>query len=441
MKPPIFQHRRRASVLIVVMILCLALVALTLVFGHNMLIAYRGADNSLAGQQAGQAIEGAARYGEYLMTQVTRPGGMPDPDTFEAESLPVGEATLWLIGQPTSTATADQPAFGIVDEASKLNLNTATADMLMGLPGMTSDLASAIVTWRSAASGSTGTIVLSASTGKAARFETPEEVALVTGTGNAILFGADPNLNHILDPTESGTSARTFTSGAASLDRIDSGLLEYVTVYSREPNTMSDGTSARINVSSATTSGTLSSLLTSAFGSSRSAEIMQRVRASGTNSSVLAFYIHSGMSETEFEQIASSLTTRSGTYLTGLVNANTASATVLACIPGIDSDKASALVAAREQYSTPPASLAWVVPVLGEESAFKAGPYLTANSYQWSIDAAAAGRNGRGYRRVRFVLDNSTGTPRIVYRRDLSALGWALGTTVRDTLLSQKATP
>lgn len=441
MRPPFFQQSRRASVLIVVMILCLGLVALTVVFGHNMLIAYQSADNDLAGQQAEQALEGAARYGEYLMGQVTRPGGMPDPYSFQADNLPIGDATFWFLGEPKTTDAIDQPAFGIVDEASKLNLNTATADMLMGLPGMTADLATAIVTWRSAAGSTSSSVVLTASTGKAASFETPEEVTLVTGTDNALLTGADPNLNHILDPAESGSASRTLTTGAASVSRIDSGLLEYVTVFSREPNTLSGGTTARVNVTTIPSPPALSTLLADTFGAARSTEILQKVRASGTCNSVLAFYIRGGLTEVEFEQIAPSLTAKGGSYVTGLVNANTASATVLACIPGIEPDKATALVSAREQLATPPASLAWVVPILGEENALKAGPYLTANSYQWSIDAAAVGRNGRGYRRIRFVLDNSTGTPRIVYRRNLSPLGWALGSTVRDTLLSQKATP
>lgn len=421
------------------MVLCIGLVGLTLVFGNTMLMAYRSADNSLAGQQAEQAIEGAARYAEYLMTQVDRPGAVANPDNFQSNALPIGDATLWFLGEPLSTDPIDQPAFGLVDEASKLNLNTATADMLMGLPGMTSDLASAIVTWRSASSGTSAGIVLSSSNGKGATFESPDELALVTGTDTSLLYGCDPNLNHVLDLAESGSAARTFTTSAAA-SRIDSGFLEYVTVFSREPNTMTDGTTPRVRVTG-TASTALSTLLSTTFGASRATEMLQKVRTSGTTNSVLGFYIHSGMTEAEFGQIASSLTAKSGAYVSGLVNVNTASATVLACLPGMDTDKAAALVAAREQLSTPPSNLAWVVPILGEESALKAGPYLTANSYQWSVDAAAVGRNGRGYRRVRFVLDNSTGTPRIVYRRNLSSLGWALGSAVRDTLLSQKATP
>jgi hypothetical protein len=38
---------------------------------------------------------------------------------------------------------------------------------------------------------------------------------------------------------------------------------------------------------------------------------------------------------------------------------------------------------------------------------------------------------------VKFIFDISDGTPRIVYRQDLSRLGWALGEKARETLLAQ----
>ncbi len=433
---PLSLSSSKGSVLIVVMVVCLGLVGLTLVFGNAMGMAYRGADNSLAGQQAEQAIEGAARYAEYLMTQVAQPGAMPDPALFQSDTLPVGDATFWFIGVPKTADPIDQPAFGLVDEASKLNLNTASSAMLEELPGMTPDLAAAIVAWRrSSTSDSEGTISSTAPV-KNAPFESVEELALITGTDSTLLYGQDLNLNHVIDANESDSS-NGFSSGSSG-SRIDSGFLEYLTVFSREPNTMTDGTSARVNVTQQPPSTALTNLLTKTFDASRAREIEIKIRAAGAINSVLQFYIRSGMTEAEFEKIGPSLTAKSGEYVTGLVNVNTASATVLACLPGIGPDKAPTLVATREAQNTPATNLAWVVPILGEADAIKAGPYLTVNSYQLSVDAAAVGRNGRGYRRTRFVIDNSTGTPRIVYRRNLAPLGWALGSEVREMLATKK---
>ena len=71
-------------------------------------------------------------------------------------------------------------------------------------------------------------------------------------------------------------------------------------------------------------------------------------------------------------------------------------------------------------------------------SARAAGPWLTVHSYQFTADIAAVGHHGRGYRRVRFVFDTSSGTPRIVFRQDLSHMGWALGRQTRERILLAK---
>ena len=59
-----------------------------------------------------------------------------------------------------------------------------------------------------------------------------DELRLVAGATMDILLGEDVNRNGILDPNETDEDR----DGVA-----DPGLLEYVTVSSREPNTRSDG--------------------------------------------------------------------------------------------------------------------------------------------------------------------------------------------------------
>jgi len=39
------------------------------------------------------------------------------------------------------------------------------------------------------------------------------------------------------------------------------------------------------------------------------------------------------------------------------------------------------------------------------------------------------------------VIDKSSGTPKIVYRRNLTPLGWALGGEVREQLAEKQETP
>ena len=73
---------------------------------------------------------------------------------------------------------------------------------------------------------------------KSAPFETTDELRLVAGTDLDLLAGEDVNRNGILDPNEVDEDRN---------GQLDPGILAYTTVYSREPNTRSDG-SARVNV-------------------------------------------------------------------------------------------------------------------------------------------------------------------------------------------------
>src|SRR5437870_4695674 len=103
MKHPAFQSNR-GSVLIVVLIICLGLVSLTLIFGHSMLMSYRGADNDTSGRQAEEAIEGAARYAQYVLSTGTA-GVFPDRASYQSEAVPVGDAQFWFIGRPGDNDT------------------------------------------------------------------------------------------------------------------------------------------------------------------------------------------------------------------------------------------------------------------------------------------------------------------------------------------------
>jgi type II secretory pathway component PulK len=143
--------------------------------------------------------------------------------------------------------------------------------------------------------------------------------------------------------------------------------------------------------------------------------------------SPLQLYRESGMSLEEFAQIEGALTTTTNAYIEGRVNVNTASATVLACLPGLSEapDLAQALVDYREMNPGQLTSIAWVVEALAARDC------ITTRSYQFTADVAAVGAYGRGYRRTRFVFDTSSGTAQIVHRQDLTHLGWALGQETR----------
>jgi len=151
------------------------------------------------------------------------------------------------------------------------------------------------------------------------------------------------------------------------------------------------------------------------------------------------------MTADEFARIANSLTVATGSYIEGRININTASAAVLASLPGISDnpDLAQTLVNYRQTNPDKLTSIGWIDDAISQSNsgflgALEAGDYITTQSYQFGADIAALGPHGRGYRRVRFVFDSSSGVPKILYRQELTHLGWALGKEVRQAWLFAK---
>ncbi|MGD0207165.1 MAG: hypothetical protein ABSC89_06130 [Verrucomicrobiota bacterium] len=444
------------SVLILVLWISIGLVAIALYFANSMTFELRASDNRATGIAAEQAIEGAARYVGYVLSNFATNGAVPNNTQFSCEAVPVGDAHFWLIGRDPAGTLSTEPYFGLVDEASKLNLNRAGTNALSYLPNMTLDFASAIVDWRNT-NGSGAYSLNYSSLGYADKnslFETVDELRLVYGATVDLLVGEDVNRNGVLDINEKDLNGN---------GTLDPGLFEYVTVYSRQPDFHSDGTMLT-NVNSR---GTLRSLLQSTFGSARATQIMTRLgftSGSGgggggggatapTFNNLLRFYLVSGMTSAEFGQVAYGITDTTNLYTNGLLNINTAGAPVMEALfmgLGIDQDTAQSaaqtLVTYRQQNPNNLNAISWIVDALGSNNAvvqaLRNAPrdYITTQSFQFTADIAAVGPFGRGYRRVKFVFDISEGAPKIIYRQDLSRLGWALGEKARTTWVT-KETP
>lgn len=433
-------HPDRGAVLIIVLWVVFGLVALTLYFAQSMSAEMRTADNRLNNAAAREAVEGGARYVTHVLSTYVTRGRAPLSTDYSPEELPVGDATCWLIGRDANLDPTAQPVFGLVDEGGKLNLNTATREMLEALPGMTPEFAAAIIDWRDAntqpsTNGAEDEVYARLDpprTAKNAPFESADELRLVYGSTLDLLLGEDTNRNGALDDNENDSDR------AAPLDDGDGqlrpGLLDYVTVYSRRPNTRADG-SQRINVTAADQRTRLFQLLQQKFGDSR-AEAIGAALGPGDVRSVAEFMIRGRFTADEFDQIESDLTAATGRTVAGLVNVNTAPAAVLACLPGIGAQNAPAIVNYRLAHPDSLTSMGWLGEVLDPSIVVAAGPYITGETYQFSADVAATGPFGRGYARTRFVYDLSGGTPRIVYREDLSGYGWALGRDVRQTFVA-----
>jgi type II secretory pathway component PulK len=447
-----WQSNEHASVLILVLWIAIGLVSIALYFAHSMTFELRASDNRATGLAAEQAIEGAARYVTYVLSNFATNGAMPNNTQFSGEAVPVGDAHFWIIGRdPSGTPSAD-PYFGLIDEASKLNLNRAGTNALSYLPNMTLDFAGAIVDWRS--SNSSGAYALDyAQSGYAEKespFETVDELRLVSGATIGLLVGEDVNRNGVLDANE------TDANGNGTLDP---GLFEYVTVYSRQPNFHADGSSlTNVNLASVARLQTLfqSAGVGNASGLATSIYNYTHPRNGRPNTfpGVFGFYLfcrNLGLSSADFANVYHNVTTSTNLYTYGLLNINTAGVPVMTALfmgLGVDQNTATgaaqSLVAYRQQNPGNLNSIAWMVDALGNNNAVVQAlaaanrDYITTQSYQFTADVAAVGPFGRGYRRVKFIFDISEGSPKIIYRQDLSRLGWALGEKARAAWVAKE---
>ena len=445
MKPnpsnPLSQSGRQcASVLILVLWMIIGLVAIALYFSSSMVYELRASDNRVSGLDTDQTIEGAARYVAWALNTYATNGAVPNNTQFSCEAVPVGESHFWLIGRDPSEMQTTGPYFGLVDETGKLNLNTVSTNTLYYLPNMPEDFADAIIDWRS--TNGYGLYSLNYDSlgyeDKNAPFETVDELRLVSGATMDLLVGNDLNFNGILDDNEKNSAGT----------KVEPGFLEYFTVYSREPNFLVyNGDNVLLTNVSTATQEDLDTLFDNAGIGTQYASRL----AGTTYNGILDFCAackEDGMSSDDFAKIYPYVTTSTGSYIRGRVNIDTADSTVLTALfvgvgsnLGVDENAAESaaqtVLTYRKQNPQSLNSVAWIIDALGSTSpiirVLRSGDFITAHSYQFTADIAAVGPHGRGYRRVKFIFDTSDGTAKILYRQDLSRLGWALGDKARQT--------
>ena len=424
-RPVLPSPGRRGTVLIVTMWIVLVLAGLVLVLARAMRVEATCSANDSAMLQA-QAVEQGAI--QYVLTSVdSLQGQAPEDANMPCEAVRIGQGTFWII-RPNYDDRAF--AYGVVGESSKVNLNTAPQAMLSKLPEMSDELAASIIDWRDSDStvtpgGAESEYYLLLSSPyqcKNAPLETVEELFLIKDMTRDVLLDEDVNRNGVLDANEDdGEDSEPSDNRDGRLGR---GLLPFVTVYSAEPNTDSEG-KPRVNVNDSQTQG-LSDLLNKNVSADRAAMILRLARRGRPFQNVLDFYVRVGLTASEFQVIADHLTTTADAVLKGLVNVNAAPKEVLACLPGLEDADVSALLSKRAEPDADRNSLAWVAQTLTPEKATAVGGILTTRAYQFSADIVSAAGDGRAFKRCRIVVDARSSPPKVIYRQGLTHLGWPL---------------
>ncbi|NUQ64427.1 MAG: general secretion pathway protein GspK [Pirellulales bacterium] len=162
-----------------------------------------------------------------------------------------------VISRATDLGEYSGTRYGVEDESAKLNLNTlmliekrsagAARSLLMGLPGMTEDIADAILDWldEDDEPREFGAEVESYSgldppyAPKNAPLAVIDELLMVRGVTPELLFGVDTNRNGYADDTESAPSMLEGVDPSSG--PMDCGWSAYLTLHSLEANVQPDG--------------------------------------------------------------------------------------------------------------------------------------------------------------------------------------------------------
>jgi len=250
----------------------------------------------------------------------------------------------------------------VIDEASKLNVNTVTKEQLMSLEYMTEEIADAIVDWRdkddnAGAAGAEEGYYQNLPFGYSIRngpFGTIRELLRVKGITQELLYGEDTNFNGKLDFNEcDGEDSWPADNGD---DKLDKGWIAYLTCYSYDKNVDGYG-NRRVNINKAKERRLRRALNISRGqakwivenrkkdGYKSIADLISNnslKKGSGNNSSKNNSRGNSGKREVQaepldmqtFRRIADQITTRNEREIPGRININTASREVLTALLG-----------------------------------------------------------------------------------------------------------
>ena len=240
----------------------------------------------------------------------------------------------------------------VVDEASKLNINTATKGQLLELPEMLEEIADSIIDWRDeddtpSEGGAEGGYYENLPFGYMARngpFRTIRELLLVKDVTPELLYGEDTNFNDQLDYNEQdGDESPPNDDGDSELDK---GWIAYLTCYSYDNNKDAEG-NQKININEANENQLSRSLNIS---SSQAKWIADKSITNGNDYQSIGDLINNSSPKTPqvskdsgdaqqldlqtFSQIADKITVDDSQKIPGKVNVNTASEIVLAALLG-----------------------------------------------------------------------------------------------------------
>ena len=438
------QDGRRGFVLLTVLIVVMlaAMVAISLLFRMRAEETASAAGSSseqawsaaLSGVQ--EAIRSARQAKPGMLDWQDNPAVFYDRFVFED-----GADRWYFTVYSAGTSDTGELRYGLTDEASKLNVNTATEEMLGKLPSMTPSLVQALLdfldtddTPRPEGAEQEYYDAL-ASPYKAFNgpLSTLDELLLVRGFTPQLLYGEDANLNFTLDPNEDDGDQSWPPDNSDG--KLNAGLYPLLTVASYAldqdnagvPRTNLNDPQDPINTNDlpAAVGAYILALRSNNITLTHAAELLEattKVKDEAGKEAELA----SGVGKAELPLVLDRFSATPDLELPGLINLNTASQTVLQTVPGIDENLAGIIDTARKALTPEKRqTIAWLYTddIVKAEDFKKLAPFFTARSWQYGFNVVGYGVPSGHYRVLQVVVDLAGEKPKTIYLRDLTRLG------------------
>lgn len=486
---------RRGLVLVLVLIV-IVLLSLGAYSFTDLMLAHHEA-TTLTGRQVqtrafvDSGVEGVRVFLSQADDAELEAGGIFDnPERFRGVPVVLGEEPnergSFTVISPNLDAEGYLNGFryGLEDESTRLNLNTLIAaeqlmpdagrTLLMALPGMTEDVADAILDWIDADDeprelGCEMEYYSGLSPPYAPKngpMETVEELLLVRGVTPELLFGADVNRNGQLDPHE-------VAEGSGAVDPASfRGWSAYLTLYSLEWNVNPEGQpriflnnndlnalntdlsavlppewvtfiiayrqSGPYTGSDEAESGVTGTLDLSKQAKTPIGQVLDLVGAkvrytfSGDSEPTILespFPDELGAMNVYMPTLMDHVTVNPSATVPGRININQASVTVLYGIPGITEDIVNQIITRRDVETTSDKPNrrheTWLLQeaVVTLDEMKQMMPFVTAGGDVYRAQVVGYYQGGQAASRTEVVFDGTKTLPSILFWRDISHLG------------------
>jgi type II secretory pathway component PulK len=397
--------------------------------------------------------------------------------------------------------------FGLTDESTKLNLNVlpylevyqpgSARDLLVALPGVTEDIADAILDFIDPDDdtrdyGYESDYYASKNPPYAAKngpLDSLDELLLVEGVTAELLYGLDVNRNGILDPVE------LEVGGISNVDAdMYLGLANYITLYSKETNLNSQGLT-RVNINKDDLEQLYDDLRSSYNQEWANFVIHYRTSAAAPitqpPSEASAVINSASMFEPDFDEIKSArkftsvldlvnayvkvddpenlvsyvvspinlmnlplrlpilmenMTTNEGATIPGRVNIMKAPRRILEGIPGFDAEIVETLLSERLKWQEDEFEInknrkyeTWLLAerIVDLATMKSVLPYICVRGDVYKAEIVGYFADGAGTSRAEAVFDTTVPVPRLLFWRDKSELPAAYSVEVLGTELIQ----